>query len=165
MWEIWACSAHNLPPHFEPPRLTRFYEVHLPALSPSEGREQDYIRNVIELTKLGLVWAMDPMLTESTHADAHQYPKDAVINRFGDFFIDTSSIAYIFAHAIMHIEANRKHGEEDYIGLFGIGQKSASEYTYQRPGIQHFCMMAVEAGINVVFPSESEIGRTIKYRF
>ena len=158
-WEVWACSAHNLPPHYTLPRLTRFYEVHEPTLSPNEGRSREYIDEVNKLSCP--VYAME----RSTLPRALPYPKQEVIDRLGHFFLDTSSIAYIFAHAILTIEQNRKQGVADYIGVFGVGQKSASEYTYQRPGIQFHIQMAVELGINVLYPEESEIGRAIQYRF
>lgn len=160
-WEIWACSAHNLPPHFDMPRLDRFYEVHIPALAPEDGRDRQYIDHVVKLSNDIPVFAMD----RSILTKASPYPKERVVDFFGKYFIDTSSIAYIMAHAILEILDRRVRGERDDLAILGVGQKSASEYTYQRPGIQYFLSIAIHYGIDVVYPEESEIGRAIKYKF
>lgn len=161
-YEIWACSTHNLPPHFVLPRVNRFYEVHLPALDPREGRSQQYID---ELKKLACpVYAMDKDLVVSLPG-ANFYPKEAVVDAFGRYFIDTSSIAYIMAHAILYCLDNRVEGEPDYMLIAGVGQKSATEYAYQRPGLQYYVQMALDSGVDVIVPEGSEINRVLKYKF
>lgn len=156
-WEIWACSPHNAPPHFTLPRVNRWYEVHIPASDPTRDEQYlDYIRGLSKTTPLY-------MRDRSGHPDALEYPETEIINRFGPFFLRTSSIAFILAHAITYIEENRS--DQDIIGLFGIMQASPSEYTYQRPGIQYYIQRALEAGIDVVIPEEAKLFNVTEHKF
>ena len=93
----------------------------------------------------------------SGHPDAQEYPQAEMVERYGPFFLETSSIAFILAKAIAHCEDNRVEGEDDMIGLFGIMQSSPTEFTYQRPGIQYYIQRAVDAGIDVMCPAEAQL--------
>jgi hypothetical protein len=163
-WEIWMCSTHNAPPHFDPPRFDRFYEVHPTSEHPT--RPEDYQQWLDRLseeqtgspTKL---WMVD----RRRRPWANEYPKQRVIDEFGPYFVETSSIAYMMAHAILTIMDRRRDppgigaalDTNDVLGIFGVMQQSATEFAYQLPGIQFFATMAWERGIDVAVPVESGI--------
>lgn len=153
-WEIWACSPHNAPPHKVLPRVTRWYEVHPKAADPT--REPAYLDYLQKLCRSIPVYMMD----RSDHP-AIQYPKEDMVSRYGAFFIDTSSIAYIMAHAIATIEDDRVASgpstRRDVIGIWGCMQASAGEYVFQLPGIQYYCQMAHDRGIDVAVPEDTHL--------
>jgi hypothetical protein len=148
-WEIWACSTHNAPPHANLPRFDRFYEVHPTSEHPT--RPENYQQWLDGLEGTGKLWMMD----RRRRPWAHPYPKEKVIERFGPYFLDTSSIAYIMAHAILTME--ERGDKNNVLGIFGCMQEGPSEFLYQRPGIQFFATIAWELGIDVAVPEESGI--------
>ena len=150
-WEIWACSTHNAPPHANLPRFNRFYEVHPTSEHPT--RPEDYQRwlDTLSATGASQLWMVD----RRRRPWANPYPTDEIIDEFGPFFLNTSSIAYIMAHAILVM--GLKGDAENTLAIFGCMQQSASEFTYQRPGIQHFATAAWDRGITVAVPEESGI--------
>lgn len=153
-WEIWACSTHNAPPHFTMPNFHRFYEVHPTSEHPTRPEDYQLWLDSFNHTVLGpseeKLWMMD----RRRRPWANAYPYERVVEEFGPHFIDTSSIAYIMAHAILTM------GERDgphVLGIFGVSQASPGEFTYQLPGIQFFATMAHLRGIDVAVPEESKI--------
>lgn len=170
-WEIWACSTHNAPPHFTMPNFHRFYEVHPTSEHPTRPEDYQQWLDSFNHTVLGpseeKLWMMD----RRRRPWANAYPYERVVEEFGPHFIDTSSIAYIMAHAILTIMDNRGkivrnvEGEivsevemgGDVLGIFGVSQASPGEFTYQLPGIQFFATMAHLRGIDVAVPEESKI--------
>jgi len=150
-WEIWACSTHNAPPHAFLPRITRWYEVHEPVEHPTRPGDYQAWLDRLHATHPDRMWMMDRLRFPKANA----YPIDAVIDEFGPYFINTSSIAYIMAHAIMTMSILGKVDAENTLAIFGCMQASASEYTYQLPGIQYFATVAWERGITVAVPEES----------
>lgn len=143
-WTIWACSAHNAPPHQELPRVDEFFEVHVPATDKT--RSTEYLAWVKALTHKMPVWMRD----REGYPDSKEYPEKALKDRFGPFFF-TSTISYMLAQAI-------SEGPEA-IGIWGVLQASENEWTYQRPGVQYFLQKAHDAGIRVVIPPESRLFR------
>ena len=152
-FEIWACSpgAYGIVE-----RCTRWFEVHRwepgkPWFSPEYCQ---FLRNFngpvytgqkVEEIKNGVV-----------------YPLQAVIERFGPYFL-TSSLSLMMAMAIMEIEAARleegHNNEDDVIGLWGVDMAATEEYGYQRAGCQHFIELAFDAGIGIYVPPESDLLR------
>jgi hypothetical protein len=158
-WEIWACSTHNAPPHASLPRITRWYEVHEPV--EDETRPADYQGWLDELhrTRPDRLWMMD----RRRFPEANAYPYEVVVEEFGPYFLDTSSIAYMMAHAILTMM--RIGDAENTLAVFGVMQASAGEYTYQLPGLQHFATAAWERGITVAVPEECRVLVPRKLKF
>ncbi len=150
-WEIWACSTQNAPPAAFLPRITRWYEVHDPVIHPTRPADYQSWLDKLHAAHPDRLWMMD----RQRHPQARPYPIDAIVEEFGPHFINTSSIAYMMAHAILVMGVQRD--PENTLAIFGVMQASASEYTYQLPGIQHFATAAWERGITVAVPEESKI--------
>jgi hypothetical protein len=81
------------------------------------------------------------------------FPKDDIIRHFNYLNIDkgyfNSTIAWMLAFAIMQ-------GYEE-ITLFGIHLSHESEYFYQRPCVEFWIAIALEKGIKVNIPKDSDI--------
>lgn len=144
-WAIYACSPHN----FEMRQLPRFdawFEVHIPVADKT--RNYSYLKYI---ETLPLVWMRDQDAIKH-FPGAQPYPEQEMKDEFGPFTF-TSSIAFMLAMAIKDCE---KHNISQ-IGLWGIMQASANEYTYQRPGIQNLLWQAAKRGIKVLAPKESRL--------
>ena len=153
-WLIYACSPHNYEKR-QLPRHDAWFEVHIPLTD--QTRAYDYLKY---LETLPLVWMRDQAAIKH-FPGAKLYPEREMIEKFGPFFLDTSSIAYMLAKAISDCE---EHGIKQ-IGMWGIMQASPNEYQYQRPGIQYFIQMAVNRGIKVLCPPESKLFEPQQVKF
>lgn len=161
-WEIWGCS----PGAFGVlPRFTRFFEVHrwepgAPWFSP------EYCQFLREFN--GPVYTGRPIPEIKHHV---VYPIERVEEEFSSYFL-TSSLALMFAVAILEIEDERKTREKDMneveieaameadtIGMWGVDMAATEEYGYQRAGCQHFILEALRRGIGVYLPPESDLLR------
>ena len=168
-WRIYACSPHNIE-HRKLPRVDEWFEVHYPIWDNT--RSFFYLESLKEYP----VWMRLPEKPESKpeneqkaahlqaaqdvwenqrrsiaeFKDARLYPELAMKRKFSPFHF-TSSIAYIMAKAIDDCERMKIPA----IGLWGIMQRSKTEYTYQRPGIQYFIWEAQRRGIDVYAPEET----------
>lgn len=145
-WLVYACSPHNYEKR-QLPRFDQWFEVHKPIGDAT--RAYPYLKF---LETVPLVWMRDEA-SIGFFKGAKKYPEEEMLKEFGPFFLDTSSIAYIMAKAIM--DCTEKGIKQ--IGLWGIMQASENEYTYQRPGIQFFIWEAVRRGIKVICPPESKL--------
>lgn len=139
-WQIWACSPGNMN------QLSRFdtwFELHSNLLWPEH---ESYGRPYIEWLKTVKqpVYMQDAVLVPN----ATRFPKDELVDQFGDEFF-TSSFAWMMALAI-------RMGASE-IALYGIDMASRDEYIRQRPGFYHFKREAMKAGIKVSAPHESDI--------
>ena len=76
------------------------------------------------------------------------YPFEAILEKYGRYFF-TSSIAWMLALAI--------ESKPKAIGLWGVDMAASEEYSYQRPGCQHFIALAQSMGIEVYLPEESDL--------
>lgn len=85
-------------------------------------------------------------------------PFEELIAKYGPYFW-TSTIAYMIASAIDVLAPRAAAGENVAIGLWGIDMAASEEWSYQRPGCQHFVGMAQSLGINIVLPLESDLMR------
>ena len=77
-------------------------------------------------------------------------PFDQLSAEFGDFHW-TSSVAWMIAMAILQ--------KPKAIGLWGVDMAAQEEYHSQRPGCQHFLGIAMQRGIDVIIPPESDLMR------
>ena len=153
-WEIWGCS----PGAFGVvKRATRWFEVHrwepgAPWFSP------EYCQFLREFN--GPVYTGRPVPEIKNHV---VYPVERVEDEFSSYFL-TSSLSLMFAMAILEIEDKRKanpdHDKDgDVIGMWGVDMAATEEYGYQRAGCQHFILEALNRGIGVYLPPESDLLR------
>jgi len=139
-WKIWACSPDNAG---KLPRVDLWFELHGDLGWPEyQHWAVPYLAWLNEQSFP--VYAQD----QSFIARATTFPKPELIRRFGCYFF-TSSFAWMIAYAIAE-------GATD-IGLFGIDMSTDDEYLRQRPGFQHFLMLAMSMGIKIMAPNESDI--------
>ena len=153
-WEIWACSPGA---YGQVQRCTRFFEVHRwepgqPWFSPEYV---EFLKNF-----RGPVYTGQPVPDIKNHA---VYPIERVESEFSSYFL-TSSLSLMCALAILEIEDYRKaHPEhnhsEDVIAFYGVDMAAHEEYGYQRAGCQHFILEAMNRGIGIYVPPESDLLR------
>lgn len=142
-WEIWACSP-GARPYLK--KVDRFFELHLwepekPWFSP------EYIRFMAELPVPVYMLEPIPAIPGSV-----AYPKDEILRTYGvgAVWFYTSSLAWMMAMAI----ASRP----DEIGLWGVDMSAAEEvYTHQRAGCHYWIGKAMELGIKVTIPHQSDL--------
>lgn len=77
-------------------------------------------------------------------------PFEELIRQYGPYHF-TSSVSLMLAMAIS--------SRPKALGLWGVDMSATSEWSYQRPGCQHFVGMAQALGIQVVLPPESDLMR------
>lgn len=85
-------------------------------------------------------------------------PFEQLIEKYGPYFW-TSTIAYMIAMAIDVLAHRAAAGEKVAIGLWGIDMAATEEWSYQRPGCQHFIGLAKSLGIEIVLPAETDLMR------
>jgi hypothetical protein len=144
-WQIWGCSP-GARPYVR--KVDAWFEIHLwephqPWFSP------EYIDFMAKLPVP--VYMLE-------HIDAIPasvpYPKDDILRLFGPgaVFFYTSSLAWMFALAIAS-------GAKE-IGLWGVDMSAGEEvYTHQRAGCQYWIGKAMERGIKVTIPPQSDLLR------
>jgi hypothetical protein len=139
-WQIWGCSPGNMNAL---PRVNLWFELHSNLLWP---QHESYGRPYIEWLKVQSfpVYMQDQTLVPR----ATIFPRDELVERFGDEFF-TSSFAWMMALAI-------RMGATE-IALYGIDMASRDEYIRQRPGFYYFKREAIKLGIKVSAPNESDI--------
>jgi hypothetical protein len=139
-WQIWGCSPGNMNTL---PRVNLWFELHSNLLWPEH---ESYGRPYIEWLKQQTfpIYMQDQSLVPN----ATTFPKDEMVEMFGDDFF-TSSFAWMMALAISMGAAE--------ISLYGIDMASRDEYIRQRPGFYYFRQMARQRGVKVSAPHESDI--------
>ena len=162
-WQIWGCSPGL---YANAPRVDQWFELHrweppvigkpaqqVPWFSP------EYVAWMAQQKK---VWMFAPV-PEIPNSDT--FPTEELCRKFGNFFM-TSSIAWMMAMAIDQIILERETrttpaapGDYDTIGLFGVDMAASEEYGYQRAGCQYFIQMAINLGIQIKIPPESDLLR------
>ena len=153
-WQIWACSPGA---YGQIQRCDRFFELHrfepgAPWFSP------EYVQFLKEFR--GPVYTGAPVPAIPNHV---VYPLQRVEDEFSAFFL-TSSLSQMCALAILEIQDYRKaHPEhdhnEDVIAFYGVDMAASEEWNEQRPGCHYFILKALEAGIGVFVPPESDLLR------
>lgn len=147
-WTIWGCSPGCYPVaeradgwfelhRWEPPVIGR-PDLQKPWFSP------EYCQWLREFK--GTVWTGEhiPEIKNSV-----RLPREQLIDKYGPYFF-TSSLAWMFAMAL------EQEGVTE-IGMWGVDMSANEEYYYQRPGCQFFIQHAVERGIRVIIPPESDL--------
>ena len=153
-WQIWGCSPGA---YGQCPRADRWFEVHRfepgqPWFSP------EYVGFLKDFR--GPVYTGRPVADIKNHV---VYPIDRVESEFSSYFL-TSSLSLMCALAILEIEDHRKANpdhdhNEDVIAFYGVDMAAHEEYGYQRAGCQHFILEAMNRGIGVYVPPESDLLR------
>ena len=153
-WAIWACSPGAYG-HLQ--RCDAFFELHrwepgAPWFSP------EYVQFIRDFR--GPVYVGAPIPDIPNHV---VYPIERVEKEFSPYFL-TSSLSQMCAIAILKImdyrAAHPEHDpKEDVIGFFGVDMAATEEYGYQRAGCQHFIKEALDRGIGIYVPPESDLLR------
>lgn len=161
-WQIWGCSPGL---YANCPRADEWFELHrweppvigkpsqqVPWFSP------EYVAWMAQTPKR--VWMFD-RVPEIPRSD--RYPVDEMCRKFGNYFM-TSSLSWMAAMAIDQILLAREQdpardNTQDAIGLWGVDMAATEEYGYQRAGCQYFIQIAINLGINIVVPPESDLLR------
>jgi len=149
-WQIWGCSpgAYGV----VGPRADVWFEMHRwePQVPGHAGTGQPWFTpEYCEfLTRFkGTVYVADPAPPELPTAKV--YPYQEMIDKYGPFFM-TSSLSWMLALAL------ETPGVTD-IALYGVDMAANEEYAAQRPGCQYFITLAVQRGINIIIPPESDL--------
>jgi hypothetical protein len=161
---VYSCSPDNSPfglnpSHCSPlPRVDQAFEIHNPVFDRTRPYAYlDWLRNI------PVVWMRDQVAMQMSinskplFPTAKLYPEKEMKTRFG-IFTFTSTIAFMFAKAIVDCEEMRAKGlmpETPQIGLWGILQRSKVEYEAQRQGTQNMIHEATKAGIKVLASAQS----------
>jgi len=149
-WQIWACSPGAYP--HAGPHADQYFELHRwePQVPGMVGTGQSWFtpEYVEYLTRFnGPVWMMDPLPPEIPNAQRPQIER--LVEQYGPFFF-TSSLSWMFAMAL------ETPGVTE-IGLWGVDMSAHEEYGLQRPGCQYFITLAMQRGIKVHIPPESDL--------
>lgn len=149
-WQIWGCSpgAYGI----AGPQAHSWFEMHRwePQVPGHVGTGQPWFSpEYIEwMTRFkGPVWVADPPPPEIPNAKV--YPFEEMVNKYGPYFM-TSSLSWMFAMAL------ETPGVEE-IGLWGVDMSATEEYAQQRAGCQYFITLAIQRGIKVTVPPESDL--------
>lgn len=143
-WTIWSCSP-GARPYLK--RVDAHFEIHLwepeqPWFSP------DYVDFMAKLPCPVYMLEHIPAIPGSV-----AYPKDAIMDRYGPaaVFFYTSSLSWMFALALAQPGVTE-------IGLWGVDMSAAEEvYSGQRAGCQYWIGKAMEMGIKVTIPPQSDL--------
>jgi hypothetical protein len=77
------------------------------------------------------------------------YPIRPMIEKYGPY-LWTSSLAYMFILALEQPDIQE-------IGMWGVDMAATEEYRYQRPALQFLIQHAMQRGIKVTLPPESDL--------
>jgi len=150
-WEIWSCSPAARP-HLK--RTNRHFEIHIWDTKFQDWNSPDY-QNWLS----GLPCPVYTLNKEPSVPGSIPYPKEEVMRYFGPkaIFFYTSSLAWMFAMAIIEIERSGQPGE---ICLFGVDMSASEEiYSHQRSGCQFWAGEAWNRNIKVWVPGQSDLLR------
>lgn len=135
-WELWVCSPGN--DTF--PRVDLWFELHGDLDFPGEDW-RPYIEWLNRQDFPHMVHRQD------LFPRGERFPVEQMVKEFGDYFF-TSQPALMFAYALSL--------KPDEIGLFGLDMQANSEWSFQKPAMLHFCWLAMQRGVQVMCPDESE---------
>jgi len=160
-WAIWACSPGAYPICAQN-RSDVFFEVHRwqptpPGKIGSPGTKPWFSPEFHTFLREH----KGPVFMSEAHADipsSRRIPFELLIEKYGPYFW-TSSVAYMIAMAIDALQDRAAAGEKVAIGMWGVDMSASEEWSYQRPGCQHFLGLAMSLGIQVILPQESDLMR------
>ena len=153
-WEIWGVSQRAE----YVTRADRWFEVHRldgePYHFQTEWRKsmrkflngQGADKKPVDLYMI----YPEPGLTKNVI----QYPVDAMIGRFGSYFM-TSSFAGMMAMAIDELRPTKGKRVNGEIGIYGVEMEYGTEYRKQRAGFRHFIDLARVLDIPITRLAES----------
>lgn len=146
-WEIWATSPSN---YQLLSRVTRWFELHKDwqLFGGKNGHEDQtfYVDWLAHHSANGRFQLY--MLDQEDVPHATVFPWQELVAEFSPYFF-TSSFAWMFALAL-------KEGATE-IGIYGADMATLEEYKKQRPHFQHFIWLALQRGVKVTAPYESDI--------
>jgi hypothetical protein len=149
-WFIFGCSPGAYPyaiKHAGAWMENHRFEPQIPGMigSGKPWFTPEYVEALVRFK--GPVFMNDPLPPEIPHA----IPLQAVelAEKYGPFFW-TSSLSWMFAMAL------ETPGVTE-IGLWGVDMSAHEEYGLQRPGCQYFITLAMQRGIKVTIPPESDL--------
>lgn len=149
-WDVWGCSpgAYGICTRvsawfemhrWEPPTAGVPMDPSVPWFSPEYCQ---YLRE-----------AKFPVFTSVPidEIPMHQvFPYEYLLQKYGPYHF-TSTVAWMLALAIEQ--------KPKAIGLWGVDMAATEEYSFQRPGCQHFIGLAMALGIEIILPPESDLMR------
>lgn len=153
-WQIWGCSPGLYP---VAQRIDAWFELHRwepPVIGkPDQQRPWFSPEYVAWMGQQKLVWMVNPV---KEIPNSKELPVGELVQKYGSYFF-TSSLAWMFA---MALNAIRESGDTDNtIGMWGVDMAASEEYGYQRAGCQFFIQLALNMGIEVIIPPESDLLR------
>ena len=134
-WEIWGLNSRFK----DIPRFDRWFDLH--ALDTLFHEKTEYIQFL--QSNASKVWLKENYFG----IKGNVFPKEKLMQRFGDFF--TCTMAWLIAFAIAE-------GVTD-LALFGIDCSHPTEYIHQRASVLYFLGIAAGRGINIHLPKECEL--------
>lgn len=153
-WRIWSCSPGAYPVvHTE--RVAQPHDAHFELHRWEPPVVGDAARQVPWFSPEYVQWIrqfqgsvfMYEQLAEVPNAV--RYPWEAMVDKYGPYFM-TSSLSWMFALAL------EQPGLEE-IALYGVDMSATEEYSYQRPGCHYFITLALQRGIRITVPPESDL--------
>ena len=153
-WTIWACSP-GVYPTFGQERTFHegdaWFELHRwePPTIGDPTRQvawfsPEYVQFLREFP--GTVWMTEVV---PDIPNSKRIPRETLLLKHGAFFF-TSSLAWMAALALEDSEL----GE---LGFWGVDMAAKEEYRLQKPGCHFFITKAVERGIKITVPPESDL--------
>jgi hypothetical protein len=149
-WTVWACSPGTYP-IVEMEGAAAFFELHRWE-PPVIGRPDQQVPWFSPEYCAWLAKFKGPVYTTEVIPDiknSTRLPREMLIEKYGPYFW-SSSLAWMLALAL------EQPGIQE-IGLWGVDMSAVEEYRYQRPGCHHFLTIAMERGIKVTIPPESDL--------
>lgn len=153
-WTIWGSSPGNSgDPGSGPMALPRlpdaWIEMHANFHWPEYIQQYGgaYVKWINEKS-FPVVAPVDLPNYRALFPKAIPFPWRELVVEFGPYFF-TSTFAWMAAFAI-------KLGVKE-LGFYGVDMSSKDEYILQRPGGHYFMMQAMQRGIKVVIPDESDL--------
>jgi hypothetical protein len=149
-WKIWGCSPGAYP-ILATNRVDAFFEMHRwepPVIGNAAKQVPWFSPEYVEWLKQLKV----PVYTGGPVADIPHhvvYPAEQMVKMFGPYFF-TSSLAWMLALALCLDDVEE-------IGLWGVDMAATEEYATQRPGCHYFLTLAMQRGIKVTVPPESDL--------
>ena len=144
-YEIWGINRlHTVMPDA---RWDRYFQIH--DLQASHGDDEQHL-NWLRAQTIPVYLRPDDMGKFGIDA-AVPYPKQDMVNMFGNYFTNTISWLIAFAIALEFKE----------IAVYGVDMAVDmvidSEYAYQRPSCEYFLGVAAGQGITVKIPPGSDL--------
>ena len=153
-WSIWACSPGAYPVVASQRELREgdaFFELHRwepPVLGAAHLQvpwfSPEYVAWLQQLPVTVYTGEVVPEIKNGV-----RLPREHLQGRYGPYFF-TSSLAWMLAMAL-------EQPDLEEIGLWGVDMAATEEYATQRPGCQYFLQIAMQRGVRVTVPPESDL--------